>query len=283
METPEVSVQTPDAQTPEKQPEQLRAEQLSTDQSRTDQPKADKLSSRFLALAKREQGIVRRQQEMKALEQQLGERESRIKKYEELEKQKPDPLKLLETHGYSYKDVTDYILNDQKPTPDLEIKSIKHEFESFKKSQEEQRQKELEDMRARQKLEYERTVEEFKEQVLNFVSSKPEEYELINLYEAGQLVFDTIEEHFHKTQKVLSSKEASDLVEKYLEDQLERTTKAKKFQARFAPKAESPKGDVKPDASMTLSNSMSSSSPSLLPAKTESERMQRALAALDRK
>jgi len=84
----------------------------------------------------------------------------------------------------------------------------------------------------------------------------------------------------------LSFKEACDLVEKYLEEEALKAMGTKRLSAKGTPQPKvDPAQPVKaetPAQQRTLTNTMSSSAPSILSPKTEQERMERALAALTR-
>jgi hypothetical protein len=245
--------------------------------------KDPRLSNRLQILASKEKAIVRRQQQVKAQEQLIQEREAKLNEWEQFKSQaSTNPLAALQALGLSYQELTDFVLNNEKPTPDLQVKALRDEIASFKKEQLDSQQRAQEEAKKRADEEFNQAIENFKSDVNAFITSHADEYELINLHESHDLVFATIEEHFNKTKKILSTKEASDLVEKYLEEQVEKTvTGTKKFQSKFsqalAQKEEAPAPAQSPK---TLTNTMSSSAPSMLPAKTENDRMARALAAL---
>lgn len=253
--------------------------------------KEEPLSSRFAALARKEKAALKRSQETKQREAEISAREAKLKELEDsytLGKQ--NPIEALKRLGWSYEDITNHILNDQKPTPEREIKSVRDEMAQWRKEQAEKEEKAKLDQEDRQKSQYKQAIEDFKVEMNDFIETNSEAYELINLHEQQELVYATIEEHYSESMKsgkpkILSNKEACDLVEKYLEEQLDKLAQTKKFKSKFqqAQEPQATKDDSKGTQAMTktLSNTMvSSSSPSLLPAKTEQERLQRALAAL---
>jgi len=249
-----------------------------------DKPKDPMLSSRFAALAKREKSIVRRAQEIKQVEQKLQEQAKTLEeKMKIFEVAKTNPMEALKQLGLSYQDITNFVLNDSKITPDTEIKHVRTELESFKKQQEEKERLRLESETQRAQLEAQEVINDFKSNINEFLTSKPDDYELTTLHEAQELVYATIEEHFNNTKRVLSIKEAADLVEKYLEERIEASTKTKKLSSKFKLADSKAEEKASPAPSKTLTNQMSSSAPSMLPAKTESDRIKRAMAALEQK
>jgi len=250
-------------------------------------------------LAKKEAALTREKQkwadERKRQEEDFSRRLEKYKKYDELETNKPDPIALLQRFGYSYQDATNFVLNGNQTTPDIEVKRVRDELEQYKKTQterEEQRKKEEQERLEAQKSE---AVQKFKSDLQEFVSERPEEYELTNLYEQYDLVFDTINKHWEKqvadgveNPKVLSAKEAAEQVEKYMEELVEKAKKAKKW-AKIAGVTSGDGKDAKSGEpakegkeSVTLTNSMVQGlAPSSLPAQSEYDRIQRALKALE--
>jgi len=171
-------------------------------------------------------------------------------------------------------------------------KIVDEKFEAFKEQQEEERAAAAAKERELLQQKHQEALETFRSDAQEFVKSHSDEYELINLYNQAPLVISTIEQHFEATSqdgkpgKVLSFKEACDLVEKYLENEAMKAMSTKRLSAKGTPqpKVEPPAGGKQetPAQQRTLTNTMSSSAPSLLPPKTEQERMERAMAALTR-
>jgi hypothetical protein len=242
--------------------------------------KDDFLAPKFAALAKKEKEIIQRQRATKELEAKIREREEKLA---QSEKGRPaNPIEALQRAGYSYDDAVNFILNGQKLTPDQEVKSVRDEIQAFKADQEKKEKLREAAELAKQQSQYEETIENFKQEINGFVDQNASEYELIKINEASHLIYDTIEEHFTRTKKVLSTKEAADMVEAYLEDQVKKVAATNKFKSKIMPQAAPKQEEQSKEPSKTLSNSMTSSAASLLPAKTEQDRMQRALAALSK-
>jgi hypothetical protein len=253
--------------------------------------KDDFLAPRFAALAKKEKAARSQIEAAKQLQAQIAEREAKIKELEAKYSKKPaNPIEALMQHGFTYQEATDYILNGEKPTADLKIKTVEDRLAEFERKQEERELKALEDAKKDEERGRAEAIENFKGEIKDYVTKNADTYELINLHETYDLIYQTVAEHFQETRekgepKILSVQEAADLVEKHLEDIVDRTLKTKKIQSRLSPKPSDPKADepkLSSGPSKTLAAAtFSSSAPSMLPAKTEMDRISRAMAALD--
>jgi len=255
------------------------------------QPKPAEGSNRFAFLAKKEAAIVRQRHELKAQMEALANQRSEVEKLRaEIEQVKgrkasyrSNPLAALEDAGLSYKELTDFILNNNTVSTESQIKALQDKISEVENARQRDHQ-EREEAAKRQAAEREvAVISEFKNEISNFISAKKDEYELTNLYDSSDLVYDTVEAYFEKTNKVLSIPEACELVEKYLEKQVEKSLQTKKLGQRFQKPAEQPIENKDPSAPRrTLSNqNYTSSTPSLVSPKVENDRMSRALAALD--
>lgn len=273
------------------------AEATDTKPTETKEP----LSAKFSALAKKEKAIVKRDQEIKAKEATFAEREATIAAREAKIKEseslwETDVFKALELRGYDYTKLTQLMLDGKTAAP-VEtdpVKLAKKTIDEFKKEQaelkareEEAAKKAKEEAERKQKEELEAAWSAFRDEVNEFVTSNEADYELINLYGQQQLVVDTVNEYFEKTRaegkaKVLSVKEASDLVENYLLEEAKKAMQSKKLAAQ---KTEPAKKTEEPriQNTKTLNNSMQPTAASVLPAQSEADRMRRALSALEGK
>jgi len=251
--------------------------------------KKDLFSEKFAMLSKKERKIFKEREESKLLrasiekkEQELAERERRLKEWESIN----DPIKALQAKGFTYDQATEWVLNNGKPTPEQEIGSVKKEIEEFKKQQEEERRLAAERQKEALLLEQKAVVDTFKSSIEDFITEKAEDYALTKLFDQTQLVYDTIEEYYERTKKILSIEEGANLVEKYLEDKIQEANNSPKYKKRQAP---NPTGDNSEDGfqhtnqktqTRTLTNNQTSTGPSFLSPKVENDRMARALAAL---
>ncbi len=260
----------------------------------------EKDASRFAALAKKEKGLVLKANDLKMKEGKFAERESalmareaKVSEFEAL-RNADNPLKALEFLGYSYKDLTDYILKGEKPTPELIAKSFDRKMSDWEKRLEEReknaesaRQKQADEAKRQAEDEAKQAYEGWQTEVADWCKGQVDALELINLNEAYHLVTATIEEQFQRTKKVLSTADAAKMVEDFLESEVKRNLEAKKLKAKVEAKVPEPtkpveKPDSKEASPRTITNTMTSSAPSFLPAKTEQDRINRALAALSK-
>jgi hypothetical protein len=268
-------------QTPETEPQKTDPVAPATEPAKP----ADPMASKFAALAKKERQARLLQSQAKAQADALAKREAEIARREKEwdEEFRRNPLAALKKRNLTYQDITNAALNDDKFDPATEVKSVKDEIERLRQEQAEKERKAQEDAKAQQAQAEAQAVEAFKERIGQHIESNGEKYELTNLYDASELVFQTVEEHFARTKKVLSLDEACGLVESYLESEIERTAKqSKKFQSKYGqPKPVEEKKPAPSKTDTTLSNHLNApTSPSLLSPANEAERMKRALAAL---
>lgn len=243
-----------------------------------------KVSSRFAALSRKERSIVQRQQDLASKEALLAAREAKVAEFET--QWASDPTKAAESRGLTYTDWTTRVLNDGKVTPEQQVLSVKAELDKFRQEQADKEAARIVEEKNALQAQNDAVIQEFRNEVANHIKTNSETYELINLHNANDLVLATIEQYFSQHQKILGNTEACDLVEQYLEEQVIKSTETKKFKAKAIPQPvkEDPKPAEKttPKQPTTLTNNMTSSAPSFLPAHTENERIKRALAALDR-
>ncbi len=255
--------------------------QTPTPEVKSPSPQDDpKIAAKFGALAKREKAILKRHQEVKELEARLAQREAELKQWEPLVVQaKQDPRGLLAKLGWDYNKLTEAQLKDFKPTPEQEIQELKQVIQSIKdeKVQETKAQQQ-------QRLEAEKQAlvqqeQQARQTLAQEIQALGDKYEFINLFAQHDLVFETMKENFKENGRIMSLDEACTEVETYLEEkEVARVAQAKKFQEKFMKKPE-PEAGQKPIA---ITNKIESSAgQSLVSPKTDQERMQRALAALE--
>lgn len=194
-------------------------------------PQADPtLDSRLASLSKREREI---QQQMAQLKQ---ERQNMVPKNELSNLWKSDRNKLRELLGASPDELPDM----KAPEADDPIKSIKQELEDMK------RQKQEEDQH--------KAINEVKSQINGIVSQDKDAYELIHAFDAKDMVFDLVLDHYREHQEQLDYAEAAKQVEAYLEDQIKKASSTKKISSLFQPSQ--PQGK---EPAPTLTGSMVSS------------------------
>lgn len=245
--------------------------------------KQQSMSNLIAAAAKEKKRYLDTQRLYQQEKQSREALEARIKELESKYAKPGSPEEALGRYGFSYDDLVSYKMNDNRPTADMEVKTVRGELEEFKKSfmqEKEAFQKQQQDS-ARQQAET--ITANFKTEIKDTVSGDLDKYELINLNlepeEAADLIYDTIEQHYQKTKRVLQVAEAAELVEKHFEDRAGKLFTAKKLASKFAPQ---PAAKTPATSSKTLSNSISSSASTMQPARTQDDRMARAMAALDK-
>lgn len=247
----------------------------------------ENLAKRFEALARKEKNLVTMRQRLKAMETEIKEKQKTLSDFESLKKlSRENPEEFLKRFDTDYQSLTDFYLNRETPTADTQVKLVREEIENLKKAQEEFKRQQMEEQAKKAKAEEEAMIEAFQEEISDFLSSHADDYELTLSSDTNQaLVFDTIQEVYNQTGKILSKKEAADRVEEYLEEQLLSLKALKKFKLKFGLQDEPKEGEeIKSVAqdSKTLSNlTPSSSVPSNLPPQTEADRLKRALAKLN--
>lgn len=240
----------------------------------TEPAKEPKLAKRFEALAKEEKRIRSERDAAKAEREEVQRIRSQIQEWEQLRAQiKKDPLSFLEKEGWTYNDLTKLKLAGGKDIPlDPQIRNIQQEMEKLKAELAEKETKTLEAQKAAEKARVDGTIKTFVGEIGQFIAQNQETYELTALREDGaDLVYNVIEQHHAKTfdkttglGKILSTKEAADYVEKYLEEaELAKILGTKKAQSRLsAPaSASAPAKSGAQTSSKTLTNSQATAAP----------------------
>lgn len=250
----------------------------------TQETKPDPLAPKFAALSKKERAIRILSQQAKQQSQALAKREAAIAAREqEWENEfKNSPLEALKKRGRTYQDLTNAALNDGKFQPEVAIKDVQNEIQRLRQEQADKEKMQVEAAQKQAQAAEQQAVKGFQEQIGSHIETNKDKYELTSLYGANDLVFQTVEEHFNRTKKILAVGEACDLVESYLESELERTSKeSKKFQSKYGVAKPSEEQRLAGKTSTTLSNNLNSSAaPSMLPQRTEDDRIRRALEKL---
>lgn len=226
-------------------------------------------STRFAALARKEQEIYRKQQAVRQQQAMLAAQADEIRAYQSARQQAlQNPLEALKSLGLTYEQLTEYVLNDNKPTPTLELQSVRQELEEFKRQQQMEQQRLIEQQQRMAAQEQQTVVEQFRSEVSDYVAEHAETYELTNLYGGANLVYGVIEKHFNDqiadgvaNPKLMSTAEAAKLVEEHFEDLARKAQATKKFAAtqQKATPAQAPQAAPAPRMGPTLSNDLSAS------------------------
>jgi len=258
-------------------------------------PKGERngLAERFAVLSKREMALQRAARELKAQEAEYRKAAAQLEEINQVRAMaKQDPIAFLEKFGgLTYEEVTQFLLNDRKPTPALEAKAVRDEVQRLREELEERERsrqeaaerRALEEQERRQE-ETEQTIRQWKEELSGFVKQQKDDYELINLYGEYDLVADTVEAYHQRTGKVLTNKEAADVVEAHLAEAAEKAIASKKLSARYQ-KVEKKEDQRQPGSAQprTVTTDLTANLPAVSEQRQRSEddRMARALAALE--
>jgi len=178
-----------------------------------------KFASRFAAMAKKER-------ELQAREKALKEEAAKYSDYERAVKEaKQNPVAFMEKHGLTYKEVTDFILNDRKLSPEAQIKQMRDQMEADKKERLDAEQK-------RQAEWIENTYRQHKAEIRTYCDKATDACELIRASESYDAVFEVIEAYYQKTGQVLPIDKAASEVENHLEAEGRKLLALKKFQPK---------------------------------------------------
>ncbi len=248
-------------------------------------PARELASPQLSILAKREKALQKQREEIQKSKLEVDSKYEEINKFKSIKEQaKTNPLKFIEEAGLTYEELTNFILNGNKPTAEMETSSIKSEMQKLRDEIAQREQERENSAKAMDEKRAQEAISNFKENITGFLTGKPDDFELCNNYpESVDLIYDVIEAHFEQTEKVMSMEEAAKLVEDHFESEAMKVTSFKKIQSKLAPKPAPTEEDgfqkAKQQASPTLNNSMSQTV-SGLSNSTENDRIKRALAAL---
>lgn len=245
----------------------------------------ERSSDRFAALARKEAEVFRKQQAVRAQQAEIARQSEQIKAFEQAKRNAVlNPVEALKALGLTYEQITEYMLNDQKPTPQLEVQSVRQELEEFKRQAREEQRQVLEQQKAMAAQEQEQIISAFRDEVKDYVDQHAETYELTALYGGHSLVSDVIEEHFKQSGKLLTTPEAAKLVEEHYEDLARKAQATKKF-AATQQKVASPQAPTTAQVTKigpTLSNDLSATATATPKSpRSDADRIAAALARLE--
>lgn len=205
-------------------------------------PKEDPMGKRFAALSRKEKEILNERQAIAAEKAAVEADKARMQKIvTAVANAKANPMALLTEAGVTYDELTRYILNDGKPSPEDRIAELDNKLEEERRariSAEEKR--ELERQQADEAY-ITKMIDDYRKETNDHIASNPEAYESIIAYDAQDEVFSAIRDHFAETGKILSPEEAAKQVEAELDSIIEKTLKLNKVQAKLKPPEPEPK------------------------------------------
>jgi len=247
---------------------------------KADPTSQESFSKRFSALNRERKALSAKEAELKKEMARIEAEKAEVAKWREQQqaiKEAKNPLKALEAFGYSYEDAAQFLLNDQKPTPDLMIKGVEEKVRALEAQLEAER---------RQKAEYEAKMLEQESQKTNAQAieaikthlSKNPDFDALTALDMQDNIFNKINDHYNRTGEVLQiddvAREMLGEVEKLLDVVVKTNIGKKKLGAPVAPKTP-PK---------TLSSQLHAQTPAKdkKAPKTDEERIRNALALLSK-
>jgi hypothetical protein len=217
------------------------------EQTSTQPPESQ--SQRFAELAREQRKFAKIRQELQSEKAKIAEERAKYESYEKIKSQaRLNPIEYLKQAGLTADDLAQFQLNESAPTPSLEAKQAMTEVERLRREIAERDERAQQQNVEQAKRTAQETMENFKLETKSFIESKPEDYELINMTSSYDLVVQTVEEHWRLGEKrfkesgndpkyrpkILSTEEASKLVEGYLEGQVEQVlSKSKRFGSKY--------------------------------------------------
>ena len=212
----------------------------------------DNFDRKFAALSRKERDIRARESELAELEEKFQSMEQEPEMPLE-QRLRANPLKVLEELGLGYETLTDLALNDGKLTPDMQMQLIRDELETDYQSRFHDLEQRLEERDEREQDEkYDSILSGFMEEIQNHVATD-DNYELIRANDAGDVVYEVMEEHYNQSGNILSIDEAAEAVESYLEEEADKIVNLQKVRSRLNINELEPRDEYR-QSQVTLSN-----------------------------
>lgn len=199
-------------------------------------PQLPSETKEFMELARRERTAREVAQENKKLALEIAELrgavQARASESPDLkEEARQDPLGFIKKHGITYEDLTNTIINGEKPTQSLEMRSeiegLRSELSELQKAREKEAER-------RRENEQTAAYNKFIDEINDFVENNTGDCELIRLQGAHQLVGEVIRDNYAATGRSMSYKQACTIVENHLEKQVRSAMRSSKFKPRAA-------------------------------------------------
>lgn len=252
------------------------------------------LSPRLEVLIRREQAAITREKQAKSKEAELQAQMTELEELKALREARKvgDHKKVFELLRVNKDELAKTMFQEEGNPLEVEIRKLKEELHTYKNSQ-----TEIEKLRADESKKQAEQAEaaatsNFKSEINRYLKDNSSRYELISFEDQQDLVFEVIDEHYQRTLdaetgigKVMSTAEAADKVEEWLEKKYERArdvSKVKTLWGAVPPKALAEAVKQKTPISQkpqTLTNQLSATpqTPRKTPM-TDQERVQRAIA-----
>jgi len=265
-ETPAAPATPPEA--PAAKP--TEGQQPPAEEAKSPSPKQDpKTAARFAALTRKEKAVLETQKQAKEMMAEAQKLMADLKGQQAKTSVRPaDPIAALEAAGFTYEQAAEFMLNGKQATPDQIAQRALKEVEDLKAQREKDAEERAEGERRRIQQQKDQQYQAWQDGVVEAVKAeKSERWEYTNLLDYQHMVPEVIREHYEATAqtgepKVMSTEEAADKVEAWLEKYVARLAKSKKYGAKGQPPADGepdgvPSSDetsVKPVGSKTLTN-----------------------------
>lgn len=258
----------------------------------------DQFAEKLELLSRKERAIFRERQRVDEERKAIAVERAEYEKFKALKQgAKRNPLDYLSEAGLSYDELTQFVLNGGKSTEKDELAALRDHFDNYRKEQEDKEKKQSDEKAQAQAQAELEAIEGFKSDITQFIEDNKQTYELSSLRDATEDIFSTINDQYTarlnewndkgrigRPPSPMSIKEAADVVEDFYEKEVIRLTEADKLRTKLGLKREAPQDPAAPQtpkpASKTLTNNMASTAASVIPAKNDNDRMQRALAKL---
>lgn len=217
------------------------------------QKEDDNFAKKFAALSRKEREFQKEREEAKALKDQFAE-------FEQAKKlAKANPQEFLEKFGVTYEEITEYFING-RPKVDPKVTEIEEKLAKMEAAAKEREAKLVEEARNA-------SIQGYRSELTSFIKSAGEKYELVNAAGAYDEVYNVIKTHFDENKDkvskiedaIMSHDDAAEMVEKYLEQELDKFTSTAKIKNKFTkvdPKTEPAAKTEKPTESKTLTNAL---------------------------
>jgi hypothetical protein len=249
-------------------------------------PEIKPTADAWASIARKEKALLQDKQAIAEEKKRIAARDAEIKAWEEKKANaRLKPIEWLKEGNLTVEELTKAIINDGKPSTDAQIEAVRQELTKFKAQTEEEKKQLAQEAKELAEKRNQENIQEFKGQINAFVDANKEDYDLIALLGAQEMVFQGVVETNKNTGRVPTIKEAADGVVDFLTKKLDEIVpQLKWFKAKYQAK-EQPNPPLTEDGSKlteTLSNNMNSGMGFQTSAKSEEERVKRALAALEK-
>jgi len=201
-----------------------------------EEAKEDPLSQKFAELAKMESKYQKQIRDMKAkqeaLEQQAEGKSSRDELLEELRGQyKKNPKRFLEKElGGSYDELSDYILNEEDRSKEIEA----NEKLSATEKRIAELEKRIEDKdQSEKETQYKQKIDTFKNNIRDYAKQKGEDFGLVSQLDEIDTVYEVMQNYFEEHGKTMEPDEALEQVESFYMEKIQHLSKLEKVKKLF--------------------------------------------------